>query len=67
MYQIESIVKASMLDLKLLFFRAKLELETAQHLKIKGSRCATPKENTNKISAVDEEYFLVFLLTLLSF
>ena len=49
----------------LLFFRAILEfvylLKTAQQWK-KESGCATPKENISRISAVDEEHFLVFSL-----
>ena len=73
MSQIESTLKASMLALKnsfsghkvLLFFRAILEfvylLKTAQQWK-KESGCATPKENISRISAVDEEHFLVFSL-----
>ena len=61
--QIESTVKASMLDLKN-FFRAKLEfvylLKTTQQSK-KRSECATPKENINRIALFG------FLLTVLSF
>ena len=61
--QIESTVKASMLDLKN-FFRAKLELvyllKKAQQSK-KRSECATPKENINRIALFG------FLLTVLTF
>ena len=66
--QIESTVKTSMLDLRnsfsachkvLLFFALpNWCLKKAQQSK-KGSGCATPKENINTISAVDEEDFLV--------
>ena len=45
------------------FLRAKFEfvylLKTAQQSE-KGSGCATPKENINRIYAVDEEHFLIF-------
>ena len=63
-------MKTRFLAIKCSFFGAKFEfvyfLKTAQQSE-KGSGCATPKENINKISAVDEDDFFGFLLTVLSF
>ena len=61
MFQIESTVKASMLDLKKI-------VESAPFFALpnwsfeNGSEFATPKENRNRISAtiVVEEHYLVF-------
>ena len=66
--QIESTVKASMLDLKNLFSDHKLLLFFAPYWKWLSNRkkdwCATPKENINRISTVDNEHFLVLLIVL---
>ena len=51
------------MTLKCSFFRAKFEfvyfMKTSQQSKKGLVECATPKENINRISAVDEEHFLV--------
>ena len=68
--KIESTVKASMLKNSFFGHRVLLLefiylLKTAQQSK-KGSGCATPKENIERISTVDEEALFGFLLTVLS-